>query len=68
MVTVISIGTMKGSSGEASLMGMIFIMIVSLFTVSYFISFHGDLAEGLLISIFIEEKLANVEQITRPPE
>ncbi len=56
---MISIGTMKGSSGEASFFGMAFIIIVSLFTITYFVSFHGDLAEGILVSIFIEEKLSD---------
>lgn len=36
-------------------------MIVSLFMVTYFISFHADLAEGILVSVFVEEKLLDSE-------
>ena len=66
LVAVISIGTMKGSSGDASIVGMVFIMIISLFTITYFICLHADIAEGLLISIFVEEKLT--DRVETPPE
>lgn len=67
IVTVISIGTMKGT-GQISIMGVVFIIIISLFTVTYFICFHGDILEGLLISIFVEEKLTDSSELYQPPQ
>jgi hypothetical protein len=45
------------SNGSPNIVGVIFVAVVSLFSVTYFISLHGDLAEGILVSIFVEERL-----------
>ena len=56
---------MEGSGGS-QIMGFLLVMIISLFTVTLFVSFHGDVAEGILISIFIEEKLTR--GVKQPPK
>jgi hypothetical protein len=53
IVTFISLLTVKAYSGQASITGIFGIALVSLFTVTFFIGLHGDLAEGLLISAFV---------------
>ena len=47
--------TVKSYSGSSDIVGVIYIAVVSLFTVTFFLGLHADLAEGLLISTFIEE-------------
>ena len=37
--------------------GVVVILIISMFTVTYFVCFFGDIAEGLLLSVFLEEHL-----------
>lgn len=39
--------------------GVAMILVISMFTVTYFICYFGDLAEGILISVFLEEHLKN---------
>lgn len=55
IVSFISLLSVKAASGQASISGIFFIALISLFTVTFFIGLHGDLAEGLLMSTFIEE-------------
>ena len=42
--------------------------MVSLFAVTYFVSLHSDISEGLLVSVFVEEKVNKREDIERPPQ
>lgn len=52
IATLISFGSNKNTNQEPGVFGVFFVAIVSLFTVTYFITLHGDLAEGVLVSIF----------------
>lgn len=51
----------KQHEGNNTIQGVVFCMLISLFMVTYFISFHADLAEGILVSVFVEEKLLGDE-------
>jgi len=54
IVTLIALGSMKNSaSGAGDIAGILYIVVISIFTITFFISLHGDMAEGLLISTFI---------------
>jgi hypothetical protein len=55
MATLIAFGaiTKINDSSSPNIIGVLFVAVVSLFSVTYFISLHGDLAEGILVSIFI---------------
>lgn len=53
IVTFISLLSVKSYSGHSEITGTLGIAVVSLFTVTFFIGLHGDLAEGLLISTFV---------------
>jgi hypothetical protein len=55
MATLIAFGANShiNNSSQPNIVGVLFVVIVSLFSVTYFISMHGDLAEGILVSIFI---------------
>jgi len=53
---LIAIITMK-NSGSASPYGILFVCFISFFTVTYFLAYHGDKAEGLLISAYADEAL-----------
>jgi hypothetical protein len=59
IATLIAFGANSkvNSSSNPNIIGVLFVSIVSLFSVTYFISLHGDLAEGILVSAFIEERL-----------
>jgi hypothetical protein len=52
IVTLIALGSMK-TSGSGDIGGILYIVVISIFTITFFIGLHGDLAEGLLISTFI---------------
>ncbi len=52
IATLISFSSNKNTNQEPGVFGVFFVAIVSLFTVTYFITLHGDLAEGVLVSIF----------------
>jgi hypothetical protein len=54
-VIFISLLTVKSYSGSSDIVGVVYIAVVSLFTVTFFLGLHSDLAEGMLISTFIEE-------------
>jgi hypothetical protein len=56
MATMIAFGanSKTNSSSDPNILGVLFVAVVSLFSVTYFISLHGDLAEGILVSVFIE--------------
>jgi hypothetical protein len=41
------------TSGSGDIAGILYIIVISIFTITFFIGLHGDLAEGLLISAFI---------------
>lgn len=45
------------SEGNASPYGILFITVVSFFTVTYFLAYHGDKAEGVLISAYADEEI-----------
>jgi len=57
IATLISLSANKHTESYPNIVGVFFVAIVSLFSVTYFISLHGDLAEGILVSIFVEERL-----------
>lgn len=52
MATLIAFGSNKNTYESPGVFGVFFVAIVSLFTVTYFIALHGDLAEGILVSVF----------------
>lgn len=64
VVSFITVFMMEGSGGS-QIMGVVFIMVISLFTVTLFVSFHADVSEGILISMFVEEKFT--DNVKRPP-
>lgn len=72
IASFISFQISRQHDGSSTIYGVIFIFVVAMFTVSYFISLHGDIAEGILISIFVEEKLSylrdNKRDIEKPVE
>jgi hypothetical protein len=41
------------TGGGGDIAGICYIVVISIFTITFFIGLHGDLAEGLLISTFI---------------
>jgi hypothetical protein len=53
---LIAIITMK-AAGQASPYGILFVCFVTFFTVTYFLAYHGDKAEGILISAYVDEVL-----------
>jgi len=57
IATLISFSANKHTESSPNILGVFFVAVVSLFSVTYFISLHGDLAEGILVSIFVEERL-----------
>lgn len=57
IATLIALAANTHTNNSPNIIGVIFVAIVSLFSVTYFISLHGDLAEGILVSIFVEERL-----------
>jgi len=54
IVTFISVLTVKSYSGQSDIDGILYVALMSIFTITFFIGLHGDMAEGLLISAFIE--------------
>lgn len=52
--TLIAFASNKHTDQHPGIFGVFFVAMVSLFSVTYFISLHADLAEGILISIFLE--------------
>ena len=49
--------------------GVVVIIFISLFTVTYFVCFFGDIAEGLLLSVFLEEHLKKEkDSLSEAPE
>lgn len=64
MATLIAFGasTKTNSSSNPDIVGVLFVAVVSLFSVTYFISLHGDLSQGILVSIFIEQRLNGMNQ------
>lgn len=55
IIAFIAIFTMIGKSGLSSIYGMIFIIGLATFMITFFIGVHPDLAEGVLIGVFLEE-------------
>lgn len=74
LTAITAIESSRTPSGGSTISGFIFVGIVALFVVTYFISLHADIAEGILTSIFIEEKLTQQDvplerkQLMQPPE
>ena len=79
--TLIAFAANRHTINHPGVIGVFFVAMVSLFTITYFISLYGDLAEGILISVFVEERLSqfgkqvNIHNqfeergtITRPPQ
>ena len=49
--------------------GVVVIIFISMFTVTYFVCFFGDIAEGLLLSVFLEEHLKKEkDSLSEAPE
>ena len=57
---------MKSGAGLSSVYGLLMIMAIGFFISTFFISFHGDLAEGVMVALFLEERLS--KQLIKPPE
>jgi len=45
------------SETSASSYGLMFIFVVAFSTITYFLAYHGDTAEGALISTYVDEAL-----------
>lgn len=54
VIGFIAILTMIGKSGLSSIFGIIFITALAFFMITFFISIHPDIGEGILISVFLE--------------
>lgn len=52
--TLIALAANDHTDFSPNIVGVFFVAMVSLFSVTYFIGLHGDLAEGILVSIFVE--------------
>ena len=68
LVGLIAIFTMIGKSGLSSIYGIIFIMALAFFMLTFFISLHPDMGEGILISVFLEERLEEFKELRFPPD
>jgi hypothetical protein len=55
VVTFISVMTVKSYSGKSDIDGILYVAMISLFTITFFVGLHGDMADGLMISAFVEE-------------
>ena len=67
--SLIAITTNKVSSDKMDIAGVVVIIFISLFTVTYFVCFFGDIAEGLLLSVFLEEHLKKEkDSLSEAPE
>jgi len=64
-VTLVGIIIMKNTGTLSSIYGIIMIMGIGFFVSTFFISSHGDLAEGILVALLLEERLS--VNVTRPP-
>lgn len=53
---LIALFSMK-SETSASSYGLMFIFVVAFSTITYFLAYHGDTAEGALISTYVDEAL-----------
>lgn len=51
---LIALLMMKGQTGASSPYGILMCLVISFFTTTYFLSYHGDKAEGLAVSIYVE--------------
>lgn len=52
-----------------NIQGVLVILIISMFTVTYFVCFFSDIAEGILLSVFLEEHLKEEhESLAEAPE
>lgn len=67
--SLIAITSNKVSSEKMDIAGVVVIIFISLFTVTYFVCFFGDIAEGLLLSVFLEEHLKKEkDSLSEAPE
>lgn len=53
LATLLSLAANNHVDNPPTSLGVIFIAIISLFSVTYFIGLHGDLAEGIYISVIL---------------
>jgi hypothetical protein len=60
----IALLTMK-SAGSASPYGILFVCVISFFTVTYFLAYHGDKADGILIAAYLDESIN--DELTKAP-
>ena len=72
VVTFISVMTVKSYSGKSDIDGILYVAMISLFTITFFIGLHGDMADGLMISAYVEEGYemdrGGRQQLHIPPE
>jgi hypothetical protein len=72
IVTFISTMTIKSYSGRSEIEEILYIAMISLFTITFFIGLHGDMADGLMISAFVEEgyrsERAGDKKLITPPD
>ena len=57
LASLIAITSNRVSGEKMDIAGVIVIFIISMFVVTYFVCFFADMAEGLLVSVFLEEML-----------
>lgn len=60
IATFIVLAANTHTEHSPKIVSALFVSLVSLFLVTYFISIHGDLAEGILVSVFVEERLNGI--------
>lgn len=60
IATLIAFGANNHTDIAPRILGILFVSLVSLFSVTYFVAFHGDLAEGIYISTIVEERLRHL--------
>lgn len=60
IATLIAFGGNNHTDYAPNIWGIFFVSVVSLFSVTYFVAFHGDLAEGVYISTIVEERLRHL--------
>lgn len=61
IANLIAFGYNNHTDSAPNIWGILFVSLVSLFSVTYFVALHGDLAEGVYISTIVEERLRHLE-------
>lgn len=72
IAVLVSAEARKIVDAKMDIAGVLVMFAISMFTITYFIGFYGDIAEGLLVSVFVEEKLSDpngfITELSIPPQ